>query len=188
MTECNKGLRIIGWPGILCWSGSIECIPRPRIFNDYSFRPSLGVGFIGSASDCAGLDHGIRLGEGAGIAPSGVVSAADCGPPGGQQVSSAEDVSAGSVTKCEQACGSDPTVTASATVSALEGKALHHPSQDMTSSRLADSLRKDYDYIVKIANDYLSGDNPPDADIVFALFDAASQSREAWQWSEPMLT
>jgi hypothetical protein len=57
----------------------------------------------------------------------------------------------------------------------------------MTSSRLADSLRKDYDYIVGIANDYLNGDNPSDADIIFALFDAASKSREAWHWSEPML-
>ena len=57
----------------------------------------------------------------------------------------------------------------------------------MTNSRLADSLRNDYDYIVKIATDYLNGDNPSDPDIIFALFDAASKSRETWLWSEPML-
>jgi hypothetical protein len=57
----------------------------------------------------------------------------------------------------------------------------------MTNTRLADSLRKDYDYICKIATDYLNGENPADADIIFALFDATSKSREVWQWSEPML-
>ena len=81
---------------------------------------------------------------------------------------------------------SPPPVTGSAILCSPEGR----PStahQTMNSSRLADSLRKDYDYIAGIASDYLNGDNPSDPDIIFALFDAVNKSRETWLWSEPML-